>query len=222
MGRTSGAWWRRRSPTPRCADALPTADSSMGACAVGGDAGRRSGVVLMPARSGAAKRYAEALAGIARQTGAWARWREQLHAAQEVLSDPTVQLTLASPRVGLERKLGLIDTALGERAAPEVRNLLKVMVQRGRFDLLDQVIEWFDEYADRALGIRRFVVTSAVPLTDDQREQLRRRLAGPGGQAVFAERVDPAILGGLVIQHEDVIRDYSVRARLESLRERLN
>ncbi len=176
----------------------------------------------MPARSGAAKRYAEALAGIAAQTGAWARWREQLHAAQEVLSEPTVRLTLASPRVELERKLALIDTALGEPAEPEVRNLLKVMVQRGRFDLLDQVIEWFDEYADRALGIRRFVVTSAVPLTDDQREQLRRRLAGPGGQAVFTERVDPAILGGLVIQHEDVIRDYSVRARLESLRERLN
>ena len=38
----------------------------------------------------------------------------------------------------------------------------------------------------------------------------------------IAEKVDPHILGGLVVQQEDVIRDYSVRARLESLRERMN
>jgi F0F1-type ATP synthase delta subunit len=39
---------------------------------------------------------------------------------------------------------------------------------------------------------------------------------------LLEERVDPAILGGLVVQQADVIRDYSVRARLEALRARLN
>jgi F0F1-type ATP synthase delta subunit len=38
----------------------------------------------------------------------------------------------------------------------------------------------------------------------------------------LAEEVEPAILGGLVIRQGDVIQDYSVRARLEALRERLN
>ena len=38
----------------------------------------------------------------------------------------------------------------------------------------------------------------------------------------LTEEVDPAIIGGLVVRQGDIIQDYSIKARLEALRERLN
>jgi F-type H+-transporting ATPase subunit delta len=83
--------------------------------------------------------------------------------------------------------------------------------------------------------VRRVTVTTAQPLTDEQRARLRQRLAGAGGGAPaggpaggapaavqLSEEVDPGLLGGLVVRQGDIIQDYSVRARLEALRDRLN
>jgi F-type H+-transporting ATPase subunit delta len=70
--------------------------------------------------------------------------------------------------------------------------------------------------------VRRFGVTSATPLSDEQRQRLRDHLGASNGQVILTERVDASLLGGLVVQQEDIIRDYSVKARLESLRDRLN
>lgn len=176
----------------------------------------------MPGRTTAAKRFAEAIAGIARQEGSWERWRQDLAAITEALKDESLRLALESPRVPFERKAELLDRALGDNVAPQTRNFLKVLSRRSRFNLLPDIATWFNEMSDRELGIRQFSVTSAIALTDREREQLRQRLTPAGGQAVIAEHVDPSLIGGLVLRHEDIIRDYSVRTRLQSLRERLN
>ncbi len=176
----------------------------------------------MPRRTTAAKRYAEAVAGLARESGTWQRWRDDLDRISRAFEDPVFRLSLQSPRVSPERKRSLVREQLGASVTPEAQNLLGVMVRRGRTELLPDVLTWFGDFADRALGIQRFTVTTAVPLSDQQRTQLKERLAAGQGQVVLTEQVDPQILGGLVVRQEDVIRDYSVRARLESLRERLN
>jgi F-type H+-transporting ATPase subunit delta len=176
----------------------------------------------MPGRTSAAKRYAEAIAGIARTENSWERWRTDLAAVAEVLKDEPLRLTLESPRVNAARKYELLDQVLGGRVTQETSNLLKVIGHRGRFNLLGDIIIWFDELADRALGVRHFTVTSAVPLTEDQRIRLTERLAVGGGKVLLVEQVDASLLGGMVLRHEDIIRDYSVRTRLETLRDRLN
>ena len=176
----------------------------------------------MPRRTTTAKRYAEAIGGIARQTSSWTRWRDDLVVvAQAIPENPPLRLTLESPRVALQRKEQMLDLVLGGRIAPETRNLLSLLARRGRLALLPDIATWFGEMADRALGVEHAVVTSAVPLDEQARATLRSRLSR-GGEVDLDERVDPEILGGLVIQQDDIIRDYSVRARLELLRERLN
>jgi F-type H+-transporting ATPase subunit delta len=65
-------------------------------------------------------------------------------------------------------------------------------------------------------------VTSAVPLPDDQREQLRQELrAKYNKEPVLTTQVNPALLGGVVIRVGDWIYDASVRTRLETLRKQL-
>ena len=69
---------------------------------------------------------------------------------------------------------------------------------------------------------RRVSVRSAVPLTDAQRAALEDSLARSlGATPILTAAVDPALLGGLVVQVGDVVYDGSVRNRLEQLRHRL-
>jgi F-type H+-transporting ATPase subunit delta len=178
----------------------------------------------MPRRTSAAKRYAEAVAAIAEQSGSWQRWQDDLHRLDQVVQDDLVRMTLESPRVAPERKEQLLRTAIGAAVAPETHNLIAVMARKGRLDLLADVVTWFDELSDAARGVVRIGVTSAVPLTEDERRQFRQQVAArrAASEVVLTETVDPGIIGGLIVQEGDIIRDYSVRARLASLRERLN
>ena len=180
----------------------------------------------MPRRTTAAKRYAEAIAGLARDEAkpeAWQRWRDDLTKVATALEDPVLRLTAESPRISPAQKQQLLRERLGDSVAPQTYNLISLMARRGRLELLPDVLTWFGEQADRALNIRHFTVTTATPLTEQQRAQLRQRLGGAAGsQVMLDERVDANILGGLVLREEDVIRDFSVRAKLENLRERMN
>ena len=176
----------------------------------------------MPLRSTSAKRYAEAVAGLARQDGSWERWRHDLSSLVELTANRPLTLSLQSDRVPAERKRELLTSLLGDRVTPAARSLLSVMARRRRLELLPDLRSWFDELADQAEGVQRVTVTTPQPLTDEQREALRRRVSAGRGQVLLTEQVDPAIIGGLILQQGDIIQDYSIRARLESLRHRMN
>jgi F-type H+-transporting ATPase subunit delta len=198
----------------------------------------------MHVRSSAAKRYAEAAAGLARQDGSWDTWRQDLHTLSQALQDGRLLQALQNERVPAERKRQVVDSLFQGRVSPGARNLLLLLIRRRRLELLGDVGSWFDELADRARGVRRVTVTTAAALTESQRERLLQRLAGasgspapaPGrgagggessrlagrGAVELTEEVDPAIVGGLVVRQGDIIQDYSIKARLEALRERLN
>ena len=66
-------------------------------------------------------------------------------------------------------------------------------------------------------------VTSALPLTDDEKEAVKEDILSKlGGQATVTYRVDPKILGGLVVRVGDKVVDGSVAGQLESLRQSLS
>ena len=174
----------------------------------------------MPAGS-AGKRYAQAAAQIARQAGSWARWRQDLAAIAEVFQDESLLAILQAPRVGLTRKLELVDSIFGGTLTTEAMNLVQLLIRRRRIGLFADMQRWFLELADVAEGIERYTITTAVPLTDDLRGAVRQRLERDGRQAVMTEQVNPDIIGGLMIRHNDLIQDFSVRGQLEVLREQL-
>jgi F-type H+-transporting ATPase subunit b len=64
-------------------------------------------------------------------------------------------------------------------------------------------------------------ITSALPLTDAEKDAVRQQITGRVGAQTVAFRVDPAILGGLVVKVGDKVMDASVFGRLENLRENL-
>ncbi len=176
-------------------------------------------------RSLAAKRYAEAIAVIAGPAASWDAWLEDLGIVAAAVADPGARAILSDPARSDVVARFIDAPALRAGLREETRQLLRVMAHRRATGLLPDVLEWFRELVDDARGIRRVTVTSAVALDADQLRRVRDSVAGPGSDpagVVLTLDVDPEIIGGLVIREGDRIRDVSVRARLETLRERMS
>jgi len=176
---------------------------------------------LPAARSGTAKRYAEAVFEIAKTFNSFDRWSEELRAIARVQADPDVTTLLSAPSVSFETKELFIFQALPDLSV-EAKNLVKILLRRGRFSLAPQIADHFDRLLNDYRGIAVAEVTSAIPLTPEELSAVERRLSAMTGRQVLVEtNVDQSIIGGIVARIGDQLIDASVRGRLMSLKKRL-
>jgi F-type H+-transporting ATPase subunit delta len=175
-------------------------------------------------RARLAKVYAEALLAAALNQGgppaADAAGAELSAFVADVLDrDAVVSGFLASPAVGKKTKAAALDAALPGQASELLRGLLAVLARNGRLDLVRGVAASYRQLLDDRAGRVRVKVASATELTDEQRAALTAHLAGMLKQEpVLDVRVDPDLLGGMVVQVGDRVFDTSVRTRLSTLR----
>ena len=146
---------------------------------------------------------------------------EELGAVTEQCTTAHPQLAhlLYSPRVSQEQKEQLIDRIFRDRVDPLVLNFLKVLCRRNRIGSLKYIQAAATELREEALGQSRILVTSAQPLSDDQRNAITARMGEMlGMQVVLREKVDASLLGGIVIRVGDKVFDGSAAGRFASLR----
>ncbi|MBI2871761.1 MAG: F0F1 ATP synthase subunit delta [Chloroflexi bacterium] len=173
------------------------------------------------ARVPSAKRYAQAVFQIAESQGQLDRWVEELYHAAEVFSDSALMAYLGQPRVRLDEKVRIVRELLKE-ADPLLQNLVCLLASRLSLELLPSVAAQYQELLFRRRGRERAEVVSAVPLNRRQEAQIRARLERLlRKEVVLTTRVDPAVVGGLVVRVGDKVLDGSVRARLESMKQAL-
>ena len=136
--------------------------------------------------------------------------------------DPTFLDFLVSPEVLTEHKLEFIDAVFAPRLIPLVANFLRLLVNKARINFLEEMCEEFERLAEEHKGKLRAQVLTAVPLEQDQEAKLKDRLNRITGKEILLEkRVDPQILGGMVVHLGNKILDGSLRHDLKRLRERL-
>ena len=169
--------------------------------------------------AGTAGRYARAIFELASEEGGVEEWSRRLALVRQVLEDPGARAILDNPSVATDVRLAAVEELDLPGVGRPGLNLMRLLVERGRSGRIGEIAEQFEVLADQAAGRVRATVTTAVPLSDGDREGLRRDLSGQLGKDVRLEaRVDPSILGGLVLQVGDRLTDGSVAARLDQLR----
>ena len=172
-------------------------------------------------RDVAAKRYAEAAYLIAREDGTEEAWADGLGAMSVLLSDAQAADFFLSSQVAPKEKQALAQKTL-EGVETEVLNLALILLRRGRTSLASGIAEAYQELVDDARGISHGTVTTAVPLTDDELEGMKKRLAEiAGGEVVVKAEVDEEILGGVVVRIGDRLIDGSIKNRLLALKQKL-
>lgn len=134
--------------------------------------------------------------------------------------DPAFEAVLANPLINAAGKRALIDKALRGQLGDILVDGLQVMRKKGRLGLVRELARAVHEIWLARQGKVEVRVTSAVPLSPALREDLVRAAAQRiGKQPVLVERVDPKLLGGLVVRARDGKFDSSVArtlARIEA------
>jgi F-type H+-transporting ATPase subunit delta len=173
----------------------------------------------MALTSSSARRYAEAAFEIAVRDGTLEAWQSALAVAEERLAAPEAMRLLSNPAIPASARVEVLGRILGDDVTGAPRNLLALLVGRGRIESLPAVRREFTRLYHRREGILVATVTSAVELSADEVEELRERLVAlTGSRLELHQRVDGALLGGVTVRIGDRLIDGSVRGRLDRLR----
>ena len=129
---------------------------------------------------------------------------------------------LGDKQVPIERRLAVVDELLERKAHPQTVAVVSHVVQSGRGRLLVDIIDAFVRAAanqrDRALA----EVRTAIELSDDQRERLRKALGQATGREVELKIViDESVVGGVLATVGDTVIDGTVSRQLARMRSRL-
>ena len=164
------------------------------------------------------KSYADALF-----KAAFESWLKQLSAVHEGMqANPRLLDTVRDPSPEFARKAQPILQLLPSDADKEVRNFVQLLISRNELKLLPEVIEALNNRIRGGAAPKEAEITSAIALPTDDRADLERKLRATFGEDVaFKYKVDPAILGGLVVRVGDKVMDASVASKLNAMRERI-
>ena len=174
--------------------------------------------------AGTARRYGRALLDVALEKGVAEPLRAELEAMVQVIAGhPDLAALLAHPAVSAERKRKLVGAVAGRaRASDLLTRLLTMMGERDRLGLLPMVGAAYAKLWNAHRGVVAAEAVSATPLDEAQTRDVARALAAAAGHEIdLSARVDPRLLGGMLVKMEGRTYDGSVRARLLALRRTL-
>lgn len=176
----------------------------------------------MPAGGAVARRYAQAAFDIATEQNALDQWKRDLDLAAAVFANPQVARDFDDPKVSEANKRNVVTQNLQGKVSPQALNMIYLLVQRGRTNLIVKVAEEFTAFYNRARNIAVADVTTAMPLGDEEMRKVVATLGRiTGKQIQVRAHVNPAIIGGLVARVGDELIDASIATRLHELAMRI-
>jgi F-type H+-transporting ATPase subunit delta len=139
-----------------------------------------------------------------------------------VTENEELRLFFYGAQVTEAQKREVID-ALTEGMTVSTRNFLKILSDNDREEILHEVALRYEELVKEHLGKVEVSVTTAVELSDQEKEKLKGRLEKmlEGKEVVLETTVNPDLIGGAVFRFGGTMFDGSVRGRLASLREEM-
>jgi F-type H+-transporting ATPase subunit delta len=171
----------------------------------------------------AARRYARALLDVALEKGDTALREDLEDLGQLYTEHAELRTLLLHPNVPPEKKTAVVGALLRGRASELLQRLIGLLVQRDRIELLPLIAKSYLRLWNTHQGIVEAEAVSARPLDETETRAITAAAArAVGGKEVeLRRRVDPDLMGGLLLRMEGRIFDGSVRARLRALREQL-
>jgi len=170
-----------------------------------------------------ARKYARALFSAALAAGNAERVHHDLDAILALRNeDPKFLSFLVSPQVDTEQKRAFIQAVFDSRVDPLVGGFLRLLVDKGRIVNLPRICTEYGFLSEEHRGIIRIGVISAGPMEAEQEKQLSEELARRSGRKVILEKkIDPGIIGGIILHYQDKIIDRSIRRGLKTMSDAL-
>lgn len=169
-----------------------------------------------------ARRYAEAIFGIAQRQNTVDRTLDDVQGIAQVFSGRKLSYLLREPKIPAQRKETALRQALADKVLPTSLNLALLVVQRHLVDIMPGIASELEHFVLNYRNQAIAQVTTATPMDNTQRTTIKQALERRTSKQILLEtRVDPSILGGVVARVGDQIIDGSVRNRLHILQQQL-
>jgi F-type H+-transporting ATPase subunit delta len=170
-----------------------------------------------------ARNYAEALLALARKSDDLQGWGRMIDdVANAIQRDDRLRNFLEAPQISVEQKNGVLSKAFEDRAPRLFLRYLQRLVKNRRQLLIPEIATEYRDLVDEAEGRIHAQVTLAKEPDAEERAAIARHLSRTLGIPVIPQvRVNPNILGGIIVRVEDRVMDGSLRKRLGLLRGRM-
>ena len=170
-----------------------------------------------------ARNYAEALLTLAQKAQETAGWGKMLaDVAAAMGSDLTLRRFLESPKVEASQKKEIIRKALQDRAPRLLVRFIEILITNRRQMLIPEISTEYFNLLDELEGRIHADVTLARTPSEEDTSLIAANLSRTLRKTVVPHvRVDPAIVGGVVVRVGDTVMDGSVRRRLTTLKRRM-
>ncbi|MCC7332717.1 MAG: ATP synthase F1 subunit delta [Flavobacteriales bacterium] len=165
-----------------------------------------------------ASRYAKSLLGIAIENNCLEAVQQDMFLIATVCKENReLQNLLKSSIVRGDKKLAVLKTIFSSINNISV-SFIKIIVDKKREAMLFDIATAFVEAYKLHKNIKTAYVTSAVLLTVDQKEQIKKLIATTYNSTIeFEEVIDPSIIGGIVLRIGDKQVDQSIKRKLQNL-----
>lgn len=165
-----------------------------------------------------ARPYAEAVFKSAQDKKTVAAWSDMLHTAAAVTNEEQVNKLIGNPSVSARQLAEVFLVLCKNKLNEEGRNLILLMAENDRLEVLPQVSELFEQLKSQYEGVLDAKIVSAFELNSNQLKSLIASLEQKFKHKINAKvSVDPELIGGVKVEIGDEILDNSVRGKLEAM-----
>lgn len=168
-----------------------------------------------------AKRYASAFVEVIKEPEALESTGRELGEIAKLFEESRIlRNVILNPAIPAKVKQRVLDDVLEKsEVSDRTAGLVKLVLRKDRMNLLRDISEEFEKLSFQALGKVRVDVSSAMELTDDEREAVSKKLSAiTGKEAVVSVSVDPSLIGGIVAKIGSYVYDGSVKNQLRALK----
>lgn len=167
-----------------------------------------------------AKRYSDAVIEVAKSKNELDSVYSDLQNVSEILSSMSeFNDFLVHPVIPASEKKELVKSAFEGKITQDTLNLLFILIEKNKIDLIGTIFHCFEESMDEAKNIVKVGVVSAVEIDEDLKIRLKERLENKLNKSVkFEFETDPEIIAGLVLKIQDKTIDGSFSSKLQSFK----
>lgn len=169
------------------------------------------------------REYGEGLYALCVEENISAEVLEELMELRKLFDEnPDFCRLLGNLSISKQERVGILDGALRGQVHIYILNFLKILCERGIISEFSRCVDAYHTFFNRDNKVVEAVVTTSVPLDETRRVQLMEKLRSMTAKKIMmVEKVDPAVMGGVLLEMEGKRYDNTLRHRLETMRQML-
>ena len=164
-------------------------------------------------------RYAKAIFQYASERNDEDILREELKVlSEQFIAVPDLKKVLDDPTVSLTVKIDVLTTAAGKKISDTCKQVIRLIVKNGRTHYMQPIALLYDKVYRKAKNRMVLKLITTEPASNEMKNKLVDLVKKNDEQVDFVAQTDNEIIGGFILEIEDVRLDASVRNQLNRLR----